>query len=49
MPSVMALTAGTMAAPAIAVATCEVATSQNSCESSTIAEAATVQMPGMIT
>ena len=32
-----------------AVATCELATSQNSCESRTIADARTVQTPGTIT
>ena len=49
MPSVMPLTAGPIAAPAIAVATCDVATSQNSWLNSTMADASTVQMPGMMT
>jgi hypothetical protein len=45
----MPVTAGTIAAPAIAVAICEAATSQNACESRASAEATTVQMPGMMT
>ena len=49
MPSVMPLTAGPMAAPAMAVAICEADTSQNDCESRITAEASTVQMPGTMT
>ena len=42
-------TAGPIAAPATAVATCDSVTSQKLCESKTMPEAITVQMPGMIT
>jgi hypothetical protein len=45
----MPVTAGTMAAPAIAVAICEPATTQNSYESKISAEAATTQIPGTMT
>ena len=49
MPSVMPLTAGPMAAPAMAEAICEADTSTNDCESRMTADASTVQMPGTIT
>ena len=49
MPSVMPLTAGPIAAPAIAVATCDAATSQKLCDSRMIIEARTVQIPGTMT
>ena len=49
MPSVMPETAGPIAAPAIAVATWDSVTSQKLCESKTMPEAITVQMPGMMT
>ncbi len=45
MPSVMPATAGPIAAPAIAVATWDAATSQNSCDSSTIPDATTAAIP----
>ena len=45
----MPATAGPIAAPAMAVAICEAATGQKPCESRMIAEARTVQMPGMMT
>jgi hypothetical protein len=43
------VTAGTMAALAMDVATCELATTQNSCEIKIRAEAVTTAMPGTIT
>ena len=49
MPSVMPATAGTMAAPAMAVATWDSVTSQKFCEIRMIAEASTAQMPGNTT
>src|SRR3569833_338515 len=49
MPRVMPATAGPIAAPAIAVATCDSATGQNDCESRMTAEANTVQPPGAAT
>jgi len=42
-------TAGTMAAPATAVAICDVATTQNCCDARMIADPSTMQMPGKIT
>ncbi len=41
-------TAGPIAAPAIAVATCESVTNQKLCESKTMPDAISVQMPGMM-
>jgi hypothetical protein len=41
-------TAGPIAAPAIAVETCDSVTSQKLCESRTMPDAITVQMPGMM-
>src|SRR6516164_828447 len=49
MPSVMPVTAGTIAAPAIEVATCEAATAQKFCEARMMEEAATTAIPGTIT
>jgi hypothetical protein len=49
MPSVIPLTAGPIAAPAIAVAIWETATNQKFCERRMTAEASTEQTPGMIT
>jgi hypothetical protein len=48
-PSVMPTTAGPMAAPAMAVATCEPATGQNRWVSSRMADASTVQTPETMT
>ena len=45
----MPATAGPIAAPAIAVATCETATSQKFCDRRMIIDASTVQTPGTIT
>src|ERR1700722_2558542 len=49
MPRVIPVTAGPIVAPAIAVATCERVTGQNACESRMVAEARTVQAPGITT
>ena len=49
MPSVMPVTAGTIAAPAIAVATCEPATAQKFCQSRMIEEAAKARQTLAIT
>ena len=49
IPSVMPVTAGAMAAPAIAVATCAIATVQKDCESRMNAEANTVHAPEIAT
>lgn len=49
MPSVMPVTAGTIAALASDCATCENVTAQKFCDSRMIAEARTTQMPGMTT
>ena len=46
MPSVMPVTAGTIAAPAIEVAICEAATAQKFCHSRIMDEAATTATPG---
>ena len=49
MPSVMPVTAGTIAALASDCATCENVTAQKFCEIRMIADASTTQMPGMTT
>ncbi len=49
MPSVMPLTAGPIAAPAIAEAICEADTRTNDCDSRITADASTVQTPGTTT
>src|SRR5579863_4904797 len=49
MPRVIPVTAGPIAAPAIAVATCERAIGQKACEIRMAADARTVQIPGMTT
>jgi hypothetical protein len=49
MPSVIPTTAGPIAAPAIAVATCEPAITQKLCEIQIKAEARTVNNPDRIT
>jgi hypothetical protein len=42
-------TVGPIAAPAMAVATCDTVTSQKFCDSRMIPDAITVQIPGMMT
>ena len=49
IPSVMPLTAGPTAAPAMAVATCESATGQKDCQIRMMAEAAIEKKPGITT
>jgi hypothetical protein len=49
MPSVMPVTAGTIAALATEVATCDAATAQKPCDSRMITEADTTAMPGTMT
>jgi hypothetical protein len=45
----MPVSAGPIAAPATAVATCDSATTQKTCDAKMIIEARTVQMPSMMT
>jgi hypothetical protein len=49
IPSVIPVTAGTIAAPAIEVAICEAATAQKSCHIKMMEEAATTATPGKMT
>ncbi len=49
MPSVMPVTAGTIAEPAIEVAICEAATAQKFCQIRMMEEATTTAMPGTMT